>query len=499
MIEAYGQALAFLLQPMTLLLMLVAVIIGLIMGVIPGLGGLVGISLFLPFIFGMRPEIALTFLVAFDSVVYIGGCVTAILLNIPGTNPNAATLFDGFPMNQKGEGARAIGAAVASSMVGGFVPVLLALAMIPLMLPIVMAFRSPEMAILVLVGISFIAVLTGRSVIRGLISGAMGVLFALIGFHGFTGAYRFTFGILFLYDGLEIVAVALGVFGIAELLDMSIKGQATIATKKVAAKLSNVFQGVKDVWIHKWLWLRCTILGYIFGIIPGVGGEAATFVAYGLAKQTSKNPEKFGTGCVEGVIAPEAANNAKEAGSVLTTMAFGIPGSVVMAVLMGAFLIVGVNPGPRMMVDHLPLALTLLLGIAIANVLGGVITLFSAPYLARVASVKFSFLFPLILVLIFAGVYIVVNSLANIIVVIIFGLIGLLMKRYDFSPAGLLLGFVLGRLLEDYTWMSVAVAGPIFFITPICFLLFAILIGLFSYPYLKKVFAYWFKSGLRQA
>ncbi len=497
MLDAYGQALAFLFQPVTLVIMLAAVLVGLIMGIIPGLGGMIGLALFLPLVFGMRPEVGLTLLVAFDAVVFTGGTITAILLNIPGTPPNAATLFDGFPMNQKGEGARAIGAAVTSSMFGGLVPVFLALATIPLILPIVMAFRSPEMAMLVLIGISFLAVLTGGSATRGLMSGALGILLALVGVHAATAVYRFTFGTAYLYDGFDLISVSLGLFGVAELLDMSIEGRATIAQKTVESKLSDVFRGAKDVWQHKLLWLRSTLLGYVFGLIPGIGGEAATFVAYGQAKQTSKNPEKFGTGCIEGVIAPESANNAKEAGSVLTTMAFGIPGSAVMALLMGAFLMVGVTPGPRMMVDQLPLALTLLLGIAMANVMGGLIAFFTANRMARVASIPFTSLFPLILILIFAGTFVARGSIVNIPVTILFGLLGLLMKRFQFSRPALLLGFVLGRLLEDYSLLSIKIHGPLFFITPISLFLLAVLIGLLFYPTLRKTIVPWLQRRLR--
>lgn len=499
MFDAYMQAGALLAQPINLLLVVGGVVVGLVIGITPGIGALVGMTLFLPFLFHVPKEPGLIFLIAFSAVTVTGGSITAILLNMPGTVPSMATLLDGFPMNQRGEGSRAIGAAITSSTIGGFVPVFLALGMIPLIIPIVMAFRSPEMAILVLVGVSFIAVLTVGSVTKGLISGALGFVISLIGFQGMTDVDRFTFGILFLYDGLNTVEVALGLFGLAELLNMSITGQATIATQKVAMKLSDVFQGIKDVWRHRWLWLRSTLIGYIVGLIPAAGAETAIFVAYGQAKTISKNPEKFGTGCVEGVIAPESANNASNAGALLTTLAFGVPGSVIMAIFMASLLVVGIVPGPRMLIDHLPLALTLLIGIALASVISGVICIFTAPYLVRVASVKFTFLFPLVLVLIFAGSFVARNYVASIIAVIIFGFLGLLMSRYNFSRPGLLLGFVLGELLEDYTLLSLNIYGPLFFMTPICLVLLAILIGFFSYPYLKKSFTYWFKERLKKA
>lgn len=493
MLEAYGQAIGFLFAPWSLLTMLITVLAGLIIGIIPGIGGMVAATMVLVFIFRLPPDIALLAMVSIHCVTYTGGGITAILLNIPGTPTAAATLFDGFPMTEKGEGSRAIGAMVTSSMVGGILPVFLALGMIPLLMPILMAFRSPEMATLILLGLTFIAALTGESLNRGLISGAFGLLVSIIGFQGLTGVHRFSFGSIFLYEGLSIVPVCLGLFGLGEMIDIITRGQATIARCAVATKLSDALAGARDVWVHKWLFLRCTLIGYIVGVLPGIGAETATFVCYAHAKQTSKNPEKFGTGCVEGVIAPEAADNAKEAGALLTTMAFGIPGSAVMAIFLAAFLMVGVTPGPRMLAENLPLALTLLLGIALANLMGGLIALFTAPYLARVASIDINLLFPVATILIICGAYLVDLSAGNIIVVIIFGLLGFIMKRSAFSRPALLLGFVLGRLFEDYVLISTKTFGPTFFLTPLCLGLIAIMIGTLTYPRLKRAFTLWFQ------
>ena len=442
--------------------------------------------LLLPFIFRMPAEVALILLIALHSVIHTSGSIPAILFNIPGTPPNAATMLDGFPMNQRGEGGRAIGADATSSMLGGIIPVFLALAMVPLIMPIVIAFGQPEMAVLVLLGISFLAALTGGSVTKGMIAGMLGLLLSFVGYHSITGVHRFSFGTTFLYDGIELIPLALGLFGLSELFHLVMRGETTIA-QRAAARLSGVLEGVKDVWRQKWLWFRSTIIGYIVGIIPGIGAEVATWVSYGQAKQTAKHPEKFGTGVVEGVIAPEAADNAKEAGSLLTTMALGIPGSAIMALFLAAFLMVGVTPGPAMMVEHLPLALTLLLGIALANIVGGVICLFAAPHLARVASVNLDFLFPVILIVALAGVYVATLSPMNFIVALAFGLLGLVMRRYGYSRPALLLGFVLGGLLENYSLLSIKIYGPLFFFRPIPLTLLIIMILLLNYPYLKKV------------
>jgi TctA family transporter len=492
MLEAYGTAIATLFQPLNLLIMLVAVLVGLIVGTIPGIGGATTVVILLPFIFRMSPEVALILIVGLHAVVSTSGGITSILLNIPGEGPSVVATLDGFPMTKKGEGGRAIGAAVTASMAGGIVPVFLALAMVPAIMPIIMAFGQPEMAMLVLLGISLLAALTGGSVTRGLISGALGLLLSLVGYHSVTGVHRFSFGTAFLYDGIELIPLALGLFGVSELFHMAMSGETAIA-QRAAAKLSGVVEGMKDVWRHKWLWFRSTIIGYIIGIIPGIGAGVATWVCYGQARQTSKHPEKFGTGVVEGVIAPEAADNAIEAGDLLTTMALGIPGSAVMAIFLAAFIMVGVTPGPRMMTEHLPLALTLLLGIALANIIGGIICLFAAPYMARLASVNLDFLFPGILIVALIGIYVATLSPMNFIVALAFGLLGLVMRRYGYSRPALLLGFILGSMFENYSLLSIKIYGPLFFIRPIPLTLLIIMILLLNYSYLKRAL-----SGLRR-
>jgi TctA family transporter len=486
MFEAYGAALTTLFQPINLLILFVAVLVGLIIGVIPGLSGLVMLPLLLTFIFRMPAEVALILLIAFHAVVFTGGSISSILFNIPGTGPNAATMLDGFPMTQKGEGGRAIGAAVTSSMAGGILPVFLALAMVPLVMPIIRAFGQPEMAILILLGISFLAALTGGSVIKGMMAGMLGLLLSFIGYHNITGVHRFSFGNAFLYDGIALIPLALGLFGLSELFHLVMRRQAAIAHQASTTRLSDILVGVKDVWQYRWLWFRSTIIGYIIGIIPGIGAEVSTWVCYGQAKQTSNHPEKFGTGVVEGVIAPEAANNAKEAGSLLTTMALGIPGSAIMALFLAAFLMVGVTPGPAMMLEHLPLTLTLLLGIALANLVGGLICLFAAPQLTKVASVNLDFLFPGILSLALVGVYVATLSPLNFAVLLAFGIVGLLMKIHGYSRPALLLGFILGGLFENYSLLSIKIYGPLFFVRPIPLTMLVIMILMLNYPNIRR-------------
>jgi len=485
MLEAYASALEILFQPVNLLVLLVAVISGLIIGVIPGLSGLIAIPLLLPFIFRMPQDVALILVIALPAVVVTGGSISAILLNVPGTGANAATCLDGYPMTQRGEGARAIGASVTSSMFGGVVPVFFALAMVPLVMPLILAFGQPEMAALVLLGIAFMGALTTGSVTKGILSGMLGLLLSFVGYQSITGIHRFSYGSTFLWDGFELIPVIMGLFGLSEMLYLAMRGRSSIVQGRLAARFSDVLEGAKDVFRHKWLWFRSAVIGYIIGVIPGIGAEIAIWVCYGQAKQTSKYPEKFGTGVVEGVIAPEAANNGKEAGALLTTMALGIPGSAVMVILLAAFMMVGVTPGPSMMEEHLPLALMLLLGIALANIVGGVICFLAAPLLARVASIHLDFIFTVVMIMILAGIIAATVSPLNFIVVLAFGLLGLLMKIYGYSRPALFLGFVLGAMFESYSLLSVKIYGSFFFARPIPLALFAVIIIVLALPYIR--------------
>ena len=495
MVEAFLQGAATVFQPVIFLTIFVAVVIGVIIGIIPAIGGMVACALFLPFIYQLPAALALSFLVALTSVVFTGGSITSILIGVPGTAPNAATIIDGFPMAQKGEAGRALGAAIGSSMFGGIVSVFFAIGMIPVVRPIVLSFRAPEMFMVILLGLSFLAVIAAGSAIKGMISGLLGVLIALIGFQGVSGVYRFTFGSFFLSDGLDLSSVVLGLFALAEMFDMIVEGKTTIAKGERKVGLKDVLQGVKDVYNHKWLWFRSSLIGYIIGIIPAIGGNAAMFVAYGHAKHTSKNPEKFGTGCVEGVIGPESANNASSAGDLLTTMVFGIPGSAVMALLLGGFLLVGVTPGPVMIKESLPLVFTLLIGIAVANAIAGIICLLVAPQLMKVSFIHIDYLFVVVPVVVFIGAFVSKLSLLDLIVTLVFGLLGFVMKKYGYSRAGLVLGLVLGELFEFYLTRALKIFGPTFFISPTCLVMLVFIIVVFAFPWLKDIVGRRFLKG----
>lgn len=466
------------------------VISGLIIGVLPGIGSVTGLALFLPFTFKLQPLEALPLMVSLASVGFTGGAITAILLGIPGETSSIPTTFDGYPMTKKGQGARAIGAAVMGSLLGGVAAAFLALGMMFAVLPMVMAVTSMDMVFVILIGLAFIGVLGKGSMIKGLISGGVGILISSVGLAVLTGEPRFTFGFAFLYDGIHIIPVALGMFAVPPMVDLALQGGAsTITTGEVIIMgMKDVWEGIKDVFRHWGLWLRSTIIGYIFGVIPGVGASVAVFVAYGQAKQTSKHPELFGTGIVEGVIAPESCDNAKEAGSLLTTLALGIPGSLTGAMYLGAMLMMGLIPGPEMITKHMDMSLTLLIVVAVSNIIAAGICFALAPHMAMIARIPGRVLVPTILVFIFAGCFAHRGYFEDIIVMVIFSVIGVAARRFGYNLGGFAIGYILGGLFENYLFISLQIGGPLFFLRPISLFLIFILIAFFTYSPLKNAF-----------
>jgi TctA family transporter len=345
------------------------------------------------------------------------------------------------------------------------------------------------MVFIILLGIVCIAVLASGSMIKGLISGGLGLLLSFVGYQASTAIPRFTFGTLFLYDGFAMIPLVLGLFAVPEMITLITKGGTIADTSKPQIKgMSGVWRGVKDVFGYKLLVLRSNIIGFIAGIVPGVGATPATFIAYGQAKQTSKQPETFGSGNVEGVIASESANNASEAGALLTTLALGIPGSAPMAIVIGTMLILGIKPGPEMLTTHLGLSLTLVWTITFTGFIGVAICLPLVSYLSRLAFVPGRLLAPIVLVVAFAGTFAyrqVVNDVASL---LFFTFIGLVMKQYGYDRPALLLGFILGVLFEKYFFIGLKLSGPLFFVRPISLGLIATIVLLFAYEPLKKLY-----------
>jgi putative tricarboxylic transport membrane protein len=455
--------------------MLLGILIGLMVGILPGIGGLFSLAVLIPFTFKMDPASAFALLLGAHAPSYTGGAITTILLNTPGDPPNAATLFDGYPMTKKGEAGRALGAALTSSAVGGVLGALYLILLIPVMRPLILLFAPPEFFMMAVVGIAFIAVISGQSLLKGLIAGGFGLLLGMVGLDPSTSVERFTFGTLFLWDGISLVPVTLGLFAVTEMIETTVEGE-SISEKLVPSEVGGVLRGIKDTFQHFWLVFRCSILGNIIGIIPGIGGDTACFFAYGHAKQTEKNRDQFGTGVVEGVIAPQSAINAKEGGALVPTVAFGIPGSAGMAILLGAFYIQGIKAGPDMLHNNLWLIFLMAWTIVLANIIGSGLCIGFANKMARVALLPGDYLFPVVLLLCGIGAYCTRNALGDLVVTMIFGFVGYGMKKYEWPRPVVIIGLVLARVAEKNLLLSLRLYQETFFLRPITLILIAIVL-----------------------
>lgn len=438
--------------------MLVGIGIGFMVGILPGLGGAVTLALMLPFVYAMQPVQAFAFLLGMHSVTATTGDITSVLFGIPGEATSAATVFDGYPMTRRGEAGRALGAVLFSSLVGAVFGAFVLAVSVPVIRPIVLAFGPPEFFMLTILGLSFVISLARRNVMKGFIMAGLGFLLAMVGLDPQAGIPRFTMGQLYLWEGIGIVPVVVGLFGVAEVLQLMMT-KSSIARPTENQRLTGVMQGVRDTFDHWWLTLRCSSIGVSIGLIPGMGGAVSQFIAYAHAQQTSKSPETFGKGNVEGVLAAGAVNNAKEGGALIPTLAFGIPAGTAMAILLSAFLVTGLVPGPDMLSKNLNVTYSMVWTIVIANIITVAVSFLFLNQLARITYVKGTLLVPFLLVLLALGAYTSNNSFADIIVMLIFGAIGVAAIRFNWPRSPLLLAMVLGDTTERYLFLSNSLFG----------------------------------------
>ena len=455
MMAMAAKAAVIMADPDRLMFLSLGVIIGLVLGVIPGLGGLVGLSLLLPFTFNMDPYTALAFLMGLQSVVATSDTIPAVLFGVPGTVGSAATILDGYPMARKGEAGRAFGAAFTASVIGGLYGAMLLGISIPIIRPVIMEIGSPELLSICVFGLSLVAVLSGGTPLKGLAAACIGLMVATAGDDPQTGTLRWTFDSLYLWDGLPVVPLALGLFAVPEIADMAITRQ-TISGNADAGSRWSQLQGIKDVFRNKFLLFRCATIGSGLGAIPGIGASIIDWIAYGHAVRTIKDSGlTFGKGDVRGVIASESSNNAKEGGALIPTIAFGVPGSASMALILGAFLIHGLVPGPEMLTTRLDITYTLVWSVAIANILGAGICFLFANQLAKIALVRIGVLAPVVIAVTYIGAFQGQKAWGDIYALLIFGFVGWVMKRFRWPRPPLILGFVLGALVERYMFISV--------------------------------------------
>jgi TctA family transporter len=488
MAASAGKAFVILMDPSRLVYLGAGCVMGLVLGIVPGIGGLAGTAMLLPFTFNMDPYTAFALLLGLGSTTATGDPIPAILFGVPGGAASAATVLDGFPMAKKGEAGRALSAAYMSSLMGGCFGAFLMFISIPILRPVMLFLGSPELLAFSVLGISMVAVLSGSAPLRGLTAGCLGIMIAMIGTDPQSGTLRWTFDSLYLWDGLPLTPLLLGVFALPELCDLLISRTAIAADTSIGNIYKGQWQGAKDCFKHWWLIVRCSWIGGGIGSIPGISASVVDWLAYGHALKTEKGAGKtFGKGDVRGVIASESANNAKEGGALLPTVAFGVPGSATMAILLGAFLIHGLVPGPDMLTKNLDITYSMVWSIALANILGAGMCYAFSPQFAKLSVVRFSLILPAVLGIVYIGAFEATRQWGDLYSLLAFGLLGWILKQFKWPRPPLILGVVLGDTIERYLFISVERYGISWFARPVVAILFLIaIIGLVR-PFLQDI------------
>jgi putative tricarboxylic transport membrane protein len=447
LLETITAVVSLLLTPQALFIIIGGTVLGLVFGVIPGLGALVALALLLPFTFNMQPEFAFLLLTAALGGSNFGGSITSILLNTPGTPTNVATLIDGYPLAKQGRADEAIGASATASALGAIFGIIILVTALPFMIQFMLLFGPPEIFWLGVLAIAVVSTVTGDDLILGIISGVLGLFLSFVGFNAVTGSARLTFGTTYLYDGIPLVPALVGLFAFAEMVRLSAKDQITDKATYEIGK--NKWAGVMAVFKHRWLFIRSAVLGVTIGIIPGVGGTSANYLAYYQAVQTSSDNDTFGNGDIRGVIGAEAANDAKDGGSFIPTLGLGIPGSASMAIFIGAFLFHGMTPGPLLFKNNMSVIVTIIFGLLISNVLTSTLGLITAGQLAKLTQVRTSYLIPVVASLALMGAYVIRSNPLDMILAVGFGILGLLMVKVKMTRVPLILGIILGGIIEN--------------------------------------------------
>ena len=463
MIETLAAAFATLLTFQHLSYMLLGVAVGLTIGVIPGLGGIAGLSLLMPFLYGMDDISALGMLIGLVAVIPTSDTFSSVLMGIPGSSASQATVLDGFPLAKQGQAARALSAAFVSSLFGGIVGAVILTGFVLIARPLILLFGSAELFMLALFGLSMVAVLAGRSLPKGLAACAIGLLIGSIGGAPATGEFRMIFDFEYLYDGIPLVVIGLGLFAIPEISDLLRKNSAIAGGHALGA---GWFQGVRDWWANLFLSVRCAGIGCMIGAIPGLGGSVVDWIAYGHAVQTSKKDPNFGSGDIRGVIAPESANNAMQGGALLPTMLFGIPGSGSMAIFLGGMVLLGIEPGPSMVGVDLNVTYSIIWSLALANIMGAGICIAMAQPISRLTRIPFQMLAPFMIALICFAAFQATRDLADLVALLAVGLLGILMKRFGWPRPALLIGYVLAPQAETFFYQALQFNGWGFLIRP---------------------------------
>ena len=449
-------------------------LLGLVVGILPGLGGTSGLALVLPFVYSLEPSYALAMMIGVLAPTTTSDTFPAVLMGIPGTAGSQATVMDGFPLSKKGMAARALSAAFCSSLMGGVFGAFILSISIYYAIPIIMAFGFGEQFLLIILALLMVGALTGENFIKGITACILGLIIGSIGSAPITGDLRFTFGTLYLVEGVPIVIVGLGLFALPEIVGL-LDSKGAIA--KALKNEEGWFRGIKDVFKNWFLVLRCSSIGCIVGALPGLGGTVVDWIAYSHLKQTSKDTSDIGKGDIRGVIAPESANNAKEGGALIPTLLFGIPGSGNKVLLLGGFILIGIEPGLEMVTTHLDLTYLMIWSLAIANILGAGLCIGFASHISKLTLVRYYILAPVMIVLIFFATFNINRDWYDFIGLLGFGLIGITFKAFGWSRPALLIGFFLSTKVELLSYQTQAVYGLTFLTRPVSIILIVLCFG----------------------
>lgn len=444
--DLYLSGLQFFTNPLMYVASFFGVLVGVVFGALPGLTATMTIAVFIPFTFGLPSTISFAFLLGLYSGAVYGGSISAILINIPGTPSAIATSLDGYPMSQQGRAGEAIGISTISSTIGGFLSVIVLMFAAPAIASVALEFSAEEYVGITLIGLSVIAIISPGSTVKGLISGVFGLVIGIVGIDPITGFPRFIMGRAELLEGIDSIPVMIGMYGLSEMLVQISDVQYVTVVKQ---KISKLIPPLKDLKRILATVIRSSFIGVIIGALPAAGGSIASLVAYGQEKRFGKRRDELGTGIIEGVAAPEAANNASTGGALIPMLTLGIPGDAMTAVLMGGLIIQGLRPGPLLFQQQMPFVSSIFISLLLSVVFMCIIGLVGAKYFARLIGFPKKYLIPAILVFCLVGSYAISNSIFDIWVLIISGIVGFVMRKLSFPIAPIVLGMILGPLFES--------------------------------------------------
>lgn len=439
-------ALFDILQPHYLLMMIAGTAGGIMIGAMPGLTSVMGVTLLLPFTYGMEPSAGIIMLLSISFGAIYGGSITAILISTPGTPASAATMIDGSKFAERGEGGRAIGISTFSSWIGGTISALVLIFVAPQLAKLALSFSSPEYCCLAVFGLTIIASISGKNMLKGIIAGLIGLLLSTIGLDPLTGFSRYSFNVVNLYSGLQVVPMMIGLFAISQVF-LNLKDG--VKQNRVTQKVTRVIPSKEDLKQSLPVSVMCAFIGTFIGIIPAAGADIAAFVSYDVAKKRSKHPELFGTGCIEGVAAPEAGNNGDTSGAMVPMLTLGVPGDATAAVLIGALTLQGLQPGPLLFTEHSDIVNRIFAGTLVANLIMLILGLLGIRLFVKVIQIKPYILTPIIFILCIMGSYALRNNLFDVGAMLVTAFIGYFFIKLEIPIAPIVLALILGPMAES--------------------------------------------------